>query len=141
MTLWGNLEARRQEVERVIENSTRPARAFATYTTTGQGSFVETRVIPFRTSFIVRPTFTFGFSLSDDTRMPTDPPACTAGVHDWQRTANGNYVGAYCWYTVVTTDDIDPPSDLTVIFHLAWEGLASKDFLSTPGFPVNLLDA
>lgn len=137
--VWKDLEARRSYVEQTRENASRPGRAWATYKTTGTGYKIESSVFSFGGAFMTLPIFTFGVLLDPDgDDLPTDdPPRCTAGCYDFRRTSNGYYTGAYCWFTV---DSYTESTDLRMIFTLAWEGIASKDFISSHDFPVNTLD-
>lgn len=137
---FGHLEAHRGRLEQVRENATRPGRAWATYETTGVGGYVHPTAFDFGCSFLELPIFTWGAVLDDASDLPPDPmdlPRMSAGVYQWKRAANGFYTGAWCWFTVDTGADLP---NLGMIFTLAWEGVASKDFISTPGFPVNRLD-
>lgn len=139
--VWRNLEDHRSTVEAHRENSTRAARSWATYKTTGVGFVVEPVVFKFGCSFLDLPIFTAGVVLDPDgDDLPVDdPPRCTAGVYDWKMTAEGLYAGAFCWF-VVDSDTDQVTTNLKMIFTMAWEGIASKDFISAPRFPVNKLD-
>lgn len=138
---WLDLEARRGHLEQHQENATRPGRAWATYKTTGVGSKVEEVVFPFESAFMpdYLPIFHFGPVLDPDgDDLPADdPPRCTAGVYDWRLNARGFYTGAFCWFVV---DSYTMTNDLRLIWTLSWEGVASKDFLSSKSFPVSQLD-
>lgn len=136
--IWNDLEHRRGDVERHRENATRPARAFAEFRATGVGFLICEAVFRFDCSFIDRPTFTYGVSLGADIDLPIDVLKCSAGVYDWKQTANDYYAGAWCWFNVETWADVD--DDFVTIFHLAFEGIGSKDFISSHGFSVAKLD-
>lgn len=132
---WRELEDRRSRVEQVRENSTRPGRAFKHYRTTGGGMKVEPLCFEFGVSFIHQPTFTFGAAIAEDTNLPEVPPVYCAGVYRWRKSAVGFYTGAWCYFNVDAYED-----GIAMDFSLAWEGVASKDIVSTPGFPMNKLD-
>lgn len=142
---WRDLEDRRGRVEQHRENASRPGRAFAHYTSTGLGKKVEATVFPFGTAFTELPIFTFGTTVDEDSELLSDLPVCSAIVYKWRRTANGFYTGAWVAFgvqplfgsTSLTAADW---AGMALVWSLAWEGVASKDFISTPEFPVNLLD-
>lgn len=137
---FGHLEQHRGRLEQVRENSTRPGRAWATYQTVGIGGYAHPTVFEFGCGFLEQPIFTFGVALRSDQALPDAPedyPRCTAGVYHWKRSPNGLFTGAWCWFTVDTGAD---RPNLCMVFSMAWEGVASKDFISTPGFPVYALD-
>lgn len=131
---WRNLEDRRSRVEQVRENSTRPGRAFRHYRTEGGGQKIEPVVFDFGVAFIELPNFTFGASIEEGVVTET-PPSYTAGVYRWRRSAMGFYTGAWCYFNVDAYED-----GIVLIFSLSWEGVASKDIVSTPGFPTHKLD-
>lgn len=133
------LEDRRSRVDQVRENSTRPGRAFAHYRTTGVGGFYERDVFDFGLAFIELPNFSFGASYDEDIETPEQPPTYAATVYKWRKTAVGFYTGAWVAFDVENSV-ITETDDFAMIFHLSWEGVASKDIVSTPGFPVNALD-
>lgn len=139
---WRSLEGRRQSVEQVRENTTRPATAWALYQTRGVGEVVEPSVFPFGTSFVNLPVFAAGPTIDDDgDDLPNPVPRCTAGVYKWRQNAHGFYTGAWCWFTVDWSGtDLREVDDLRIIFTLSWQAVASKDFISSTGFPVNTLD-
>jgi hypothetical protein len=131
-----SLEERRSRIEQVRENSTRPGRAFRHYATTGGGVVIEPDVFDFEVAFIELPNFTFGASMSEDVDLPEDPPTFyCAGVWRWRKSARGFYTGAWCWFNVDSYE-----TGIAMDFSLSWEGVASKDIVSTPGFPINKLD-
>lgn len=135
-----SLEDRRSRVEQVRENSTRPGRAFRHYESAGAGFTVEADVFDFEVAFIELPNFTFGASLSEAHEPPAEPPSYCAGVYRWRKSARGFYTGAWCWFTVTTGLEETAALGIHLTYSLVWEGVASKDILSTPGFPVNKLD-
>lgn len=134
---WLNLESRRGQVEQIRENSSRPGRAFRHYRTTGAGHLIEPVVFEFGVSFVELPNFTFGASVDEAVELPETPPTYCAGVYKWRKNGDDFYTGAWCWFVVEGFDD----DSFALIFSLSFEGVASKDILNSPGFPVNELDA
>ncbi len=133
--IFDNLENRRAKVEQVAQNSARPGRALSIYTSTGVGTIFEPVCFNFKASFTTKPHFTFGSDiLSDVSTMPV----CVASVYKWRQSANGFYTGAWCAFYVGSSDS--GAAALNIEFHLTWEGILIKDFISSLGFPVQSLD-
>lgn len=138
--IFNNLESHRGHIEQVRENATRPGRVFQHYRTVGSGNTVETTVFDFGCAFISVPVFTFGGALDEDQMLDQDddPPDYSSGVYRWRKNSHGFYTGAWCWFNVSYFGSNVETFGLN--FSLVWEGVASKDFITTPGFPVNKLD-
>jgi hypothetical protein len=138
--LFRSLERRRGLVDQTTENSSRPGRSYAHYIVdaTGTGSVIEPVVFDFGTSFTTLPIFTFGASVDEDgdSELPLVPPMYAAGVYKWRQDASGFYTGAWCWFVVQWLSD-EPDDDFSLIFSLAWEAIASKNFVKSPNFPVS----
>lgn len=138
--IFRNLERRRGLVDQTMENSSRPGRSYAHYTVdaTATGYVVESGVFDFGTAFTTLPIFTFGASADEDSdaELPDIPPMYCAGVYKWRQDASGFYTGAWCWF-FVQWPSTPPDDDFGLIFSLAWEAIASKNFVKSPNFPVS----
>jgi len=139
---WKALEGHRGKVAQIDENSTRAARFTARYTTTGLGVVTEQNVFAFDMAFLDMPTFNYGGALGDGLDLPdatADYPTYQAGVYRWKINGDGYYTGAWCWFSVTAGSSVDP-STFAMDFLLSWSGIGSKNFIASPGFPVNALE-
>lgn len=136
---YGLLETQRALREAVRENSGRPARCQATWTTTGIGEILVPTIFNFDVRFIEEPCFTYGFALADDGIDPVDGhfPRAGAGVYRWEQDAKDHYIGAYLFFTVDTIgpgNAVGNEPNYKIIHHLSFEAMAIKDV------PDHLLD-
>lgn len=147
---FGDLEAARSRREAQKENTSRLAKCYAFWTTTGVGEMRIDTAFRFNVSFIEPPSFSYGTVLDENDDLVTGfYPRVSAGVYDWVRevppgNADGDdsllpyYIGAYVYFVVDTIGGgrafqySQPQYNLH--HHLSWEGQAIKDL------PAHLLD-
>lgn len=133
--IFDGLERRRAAIQQVQDNSAQPDFCSAFHTISGVGAVFEPTCFSFGTAFMDKPVFTFGSEIIGSTSAP---PAASASVYKWRQTSNGFYTGAYVGFYVGST--VSDVGDLQTIFHLKWNGIRIKNFISSLGFPVQSLD-
>ena len=100
-TPFGQLEARRAQLDAATENQARSSRTSLTYTTTGTGELTITTHLDLQNRFVEEPAFTCGFALDVSTPLVSGYfPRVGAGVREWVVDATGCYIGAYLCFTV-----------------------------------------
>ena len=134
------LEARRQTLDAIRENSSRLASCRLTFETHGWGEVMLPNVQYFGGAFIDIPSVATGFALDGDTLVPTRFPRVTAGVYRWLQDRQGFYVGAWVFIVVdtqspyiATTINSDPGYDM--LHDFTFTGVATK------ALPAHLLEA
>lgn len=108
MTLIEDLDKRRERANQNAENSARLAQSYATFITTGVGSYQHHKRVKFGTTFIEQPMVSYGCvvdieALADALGYGEDSediplPLCTGYVTEWDQDDRGFYIG--CWIAV-----------------------------------------
>lgn len=117
-----SIDARRQYLDAMRENSSRLATCFVTYTSQGWGEIVLPNVLMFTTTFTERPSVAYGVSVQSDTLLPGSYPRVTGGVAKWLRDGQGLYVGAWLWLIVEASSGVNH----TVVHDFTFTGVAFK---------------
>lgn len=139
---WRALEGHRSRIAQYDENATRAARIYARYTTNGMGTLAEENVFGFDVAFLDMPIFNYGAALGDGLSLSdalADYPTYACGVYKWRIDGNGYYTGAWCWFATSAGASVDPAT-FSMDFLLSFSGVASKNFVASPGFPVSELE-
>lgn len=147
MTVYQNLDHRRQEAERHRENSARLAHSYAQFVSVGQGQTEYPKRVPFDLTYIEMPFVSYGcvFDLdlwneqvddgTSEDEGPAPLPHCTGFVTQWDKDERGFYLG--CWVAVMVTfpaEDgvlgmpaVDPALKPEINHHFSFAGIALKD--------------
>lgn len=121
MSLFGQLEQRRVDLETTAENSARPARLTMTFRTSGHGELRIKRPVLFGLTFIEPPHVSTGVVLAAGRLVPTKFPNACAGVYRWVKNERGFFVGAKMFFVV---DSGEQPYELN--HHVTFEATAIK---------------
>jgi len=96
------VEQRRGFIDAVRENSSRLATCFAAFTTQGWGELESPTVTLFTTTFVERPSVSYGCNVDGAKLGVGRFPRSHGGVSRWLRDNNGYYVGAWLFMVVDT---------------------------------------
>lgn len=119
--LVSSIEARRNRIEQVRENSARHAWSYCQLNSHGIGEIQLATVVNFDCTFIEEPRIATGFQVDGDLLIDGSFPTVTAGVWKWARDAREFYTGAYVFFVVSGDPGYDLQHDFT------FSGIAIKD--------------
>lgn len=133
------LDARRQTIDAIRENSARLATVYQTFVSSGIGDVQPPDAIQFGTTFVDLPSVGYGNTV--ETLLVADRyPRATGGVTKWMRDSKGLYVGAWIYLAVdVPTGPapigggVAPVPIYSITHHFTFTGVAMKNI------PANLL--
>lgn len=135
---WLDLEARRAELQRHGENTSRWAFAAATYQTTGWGEYAFPDVHEFDLTFAERPYVSYGYAVVnnrltdvDEVLVDTRFPRAWGGICQWQQNSRGFYTGAWAFTVVESASPfiVAQYEEPTYVLqhHFTFMGLGVKD--------------
>lgn len=133
MPLLDDLDHRREIANRHRENAGRLAQSYASFETTGTGTFEYEKRIKFGVLFVEKPHPSWCGELDTDALQDVLGsvvlPLAGGVITDWDTDEHGLYSG--CWAAVrvdfPVTDMIDPSVAVVMTHHFTFSGVALKD--------------